>query len=84
LENYHPVYRDRGTVSEKEVEAFQHEIGQLLPASYKELICAHNALRPVKEFFDFSVDGTVDSRDISFYGYGSIVPSYEKIQNNQQ
>lgn len=89
------VYRDYGSVGPMEIGAFEVGVGIKLPKSYKALIRQHNALRPEKSMFRFinrfhnefwpyrlNSDGT-DSRDISFYGFGTHVPDYALIDDAQ-
>jgi len=78
------VYRDSGIVDISEIERFENKIGYEFPSEYKYLISKHNALRPSSECFDFNCNGELDSRDVSFFGYGESVNEYEDIEEFQQ
>lgn len=68
-------YRDYGVVNPLIIVDFSSRFGVDFPTSYIDLLSKYNAIRPLKEYFDFKeVDGKTGISDISFYGYG-----YEKI-----
>lgn len=78
------VYRDSGFIGIGEIESFEKLVGYKFPSDYKKLISYHNALRPASDCFDFEFKSKKDSRDVSFYGYGSSVSSSTNIARNQQ
>jgi hypothetical protein len=85
------VYRDHGTISSELITQFETSRNIRAPAAYKEIIAKHNALRPENDLFRFRnvfatthswpykiIDG-IDSRDISFLGFGPDIEDYMKI-----
>lgn len=89
------IYRDNGTVDFRLIAQFELSKNIKLPESYKELLTAHDALRPEKEMFRFlnsfsathfwpyKIENGLDARDISFFGFGTELDDYKKIGWNQ-
>lgn len=75
------IYRDSGPVDTSELDKFELMTGYRFPRQYRELLSKHNALYPQEPDFTF-VDqstGKRDIRDITFFGFGDLLPDYSRI-----
>lgn len=77
------VYRDSGKIDKSYIKEFEEAAGYQFPTTYKNLITCHNALRLEEDCFDFNFEGSIDSRDISFYGFGEDIKKSVMITRKQ-
>lgn len=89
------IYRDHGSVDFGLIIKFELSRNIKFPESYKKLLVIHDALRPEKDTFRFvnifsktqlwpyKIDNGIDTRDISFFGFGTELDDYVKISKNQ-
>jgi hypothetical protein len=79
------IYRDRGQIDIRELNEFEQLIGYRLPQTYKDLLSKHNALYPRDRNFKFidRSSGKPNSRDITFHGFGDLLPEGQRIANAQ-
>jgi hypothetical protein len=75
------IRRDSGSVDLSALNNFENLIGCKLPHSYKILLSVHNALYPTHPNFVFhdSTSGAINTRDISFLGFGDSIPDSRSI-----
>lgn len=86
---------DNGVANSQDIAQFELQFKSKLPKDFKSFSLAHNAARLVKSSFEFlnkhatdyvwhyKIENGIDSRDISFYGFGAELPDYLQIEQAQ-
>jgi SMI1 / KNR4 family (SUKH-1) len=87
------IFHDSGPIDPQLIVEFEISAKLTLPEKYKALITQHNCLYPVNSSFDFKniyandyawsykIENEIDSRSLSFFGFGSDIAHYEQVGN---
>ncbi|WP_428634932.1 SMI1/KNR4 family protein [Sedimenticola sp.] len=76
------IFHDSGAIDISLISSFENKMNCIFPGNYKKLLSEHNELYPDESNFKFvnAIDGEVDSRDVTFLGYGPGVTNASNIE----
>jgi hypothetical protein len=87
------IYRDYGLIDQKLISNFESSKDIIFPRIYVDLIKNHNGMRLEESCFNFKnlftyshvwsykIEDEIDSREMSFFGFGNEIPSYKQIES---